>query len=127
MIDDKYVKPTLITIHDKFLWTDKPHLIIKEAIKVVSRICDTRPVHMLKSVKNEVVMELTSATYDRRALTTKPITNPTIKYATIIIGHKIYFTNRENSISTTTIYTSFDMALNGANYDFCELLWQQLF
>lgn len=77
---DKYVKIALIRMHDKFLWNEKPHLITKEVIRVVIRLCDTRPVLVSKSVKNELVMELTGATFDRRALATKPITNPTMKY-----------------------------------------------
>lgn len=65
-------------------------------IKVVTGLYDTRLVLVLKSMKNEVVMELTSATFDRRDLAMKPITNPILKYPTIMVKDKIYFKNREN-------------------------------
>lgn len=118
---DKYVKLALGIIHDKLLSTNRPHLITKEIIKVVIRLYDTRPVPILKYVKNEVVMELTGATYDKRNLATKPITNHAMKHAEIMMGHKIYFTNRENSIYATSICTNYVMAANGVDYDLCEL------
>lgn len=41
-----------------------------------------------------------------------------------MIRHKIYFTNRENLVSATTIYIGYDMVENGVEYDLCELLWK---
>lgn len=111
----------------RFLQTDRPHLITKEAIKVVTRLCDTRPLPVLNSMKNEVVMKLTRDTFDRRDLATNPITNPAMKYVAIMIGHKIYFTNREKNLSATTINIGYDMVANGPNYDLCEILQKQLF
>lgn len=49
-----------------------------------------------------------------------------MKYASLMIGHKIYFTNRENLVLATTIYIGYDMVVKGADYDLCELLQLQL-
>lgn len=49
------MKMVLSKIHDKFLWTDKPHLITKEAISDVIGLWDKGTIPVLKYVKNEVV------------------------------------------------------------------------
>lgn len=45
-----------------------------------------------------------------------------MKYASIMIGIKIYFYNREKSILENVIYVGHDMVINGKDYDLCELL-----
>jgi hypothetical protein len=88
-IDTKYLKISLRRMHDKLLWMKNYHLITKEMIKFVTRIYDIGAVLVLKYVNNEVVMKLASAIFGGRALTTKPISNPIVRYASIMIGHKI--------------------------------------
>lgn len=119
--NEKFVKLVLSKIHEKFLWIDRPHLITKEVIRDVTGLWDKGTVPTLKYVKNEVVKKLIGVAFDKRALATKTITNPTVKYASFMIGHKIYFTNRENYVSATTIYTGYDMVVKGTDYDLCEL------
>lgn len=103
-----------------------PNMITKEVIREATRLCSTKPSPILKLVKNEVVMELIGAQYDRRALTIKDITNPRMKYVAMMIGYKIYFSNRENSVSAIAINMSCKMVVNGADFDLCELLRAQL-
>lgn len=119
---DEWVRYTLSIIHDKFLWLYIPHFINKEVIRVVTSFCSTGPILVLKFVKNEIVMDQTGVKYDKRSLTTKDIRNPKIKYALIMIGCKLYFTNRENPVSTTTINMTYEMVEKGEDYDLCELL-----
>lgn len=49
---DVWVKYVLSRIHDKFMWLDMPHMINKEAIRVVTGLSSTGPVLTLKAVKN---------------------------------------------------------------------------
>lgn len=120
--DEKCVKLVLSRIHNKFLWTNRPHLITKEAISEINGLWDKGIVPMLKYLKNEVVMEPTRETYDKRALAMKTITNQAVKYTTMMMRHKIYFRNRENFVLAIAIYTGFDMVVKDAYYDLCELL-----
>lgn len=112
-------------MHDKFMWKNMPRLISKEVIKAATSFCDIGPIILLKSLKNEVVKELIGATFDIRALATKTITNLSVNYALIMIGIKIYFTNRDNLLLITAIYVAHDMVMNGKDYDLCELLLQK--
>jgi hypothetical protein len=92
-MEEKYVRMTLIRVHGKFLWKNEPNVTNKEVIQVVTSLCDIGPVLVLRIVKNYVVMKLTGATFHGRDLTTKPISNLSIKYIFALIGQKIYFTN----------------------------------
>lgn len=61
-------------------------------------------------------MKLTRATFNKRSLTTKPISNPTMRYVAIMIRHKIYFTNQGNYVSAIAIHTTYETVVNGRYY-----------
>lgn len=67
-------------------------------------------------------MERMGIMYDKRALTIKDIKKLIMKYASMMIGYKLYFSNKENYISTITINTTYEMVEMGVEYDLCELL-----
>lgn len=71
-------------------------------------------------------MERMSATFDQRALTINPIRSSIVRYATMLIGYKIYYTNRDNLVIATVIHVAQDMVEKNFDYDLCELLQQQL-
>lgn len=81
---------------------------------------------MLKYIKNEVVMENTRATYDKRALKVIPIKNPIVRYAAMVIGYKVYFKNRDNFVSTTAINVAHEMVVNGSDLELCEFLRKKI-
>lgn len=64
--------------------------------------------------------------YDIRVLTVKDIKDLRVKYASMLIRYKIYFTNRENHVFATAINIVYEMVKKGVNYDLCELLRVQL-
>lgn len=68
---------------------DMPRLITKEVIREVIGLCSTGPVLVVGPIKNEVVMELIGATYDKRAFTINNIRNPVVKYAIMMIGYSM--------------------------------------
>lgn len=43
-----------------------------------------------------------------------------------MIGYKIYYSNKENSVSRTTIYATYEMIQEKNKYDLCELLQSEL-
>lgn len=58
----------------------------------------------------------------KEILIVKDMKDPIVKYASMLIRYNIYFTNKENFISTTSINILYEMVKKGANYDLCELL-----
>lgn len=98
----------------------------KEVIRVVAGLFSVDHVPTLKSMKNEVVMKLTGAKFDKRALTVKEFENPTMKFISMMIGYKIFFTHRENYIFVIAISTANEMVKKKVDYDLCELLRLQL-
>lgn len=103
--EDEWVKYVIIQIHDKFMWLDMSHMITKQVIKVVTDLYSKGPIPILKAIKNEIVMKLTGVKFDKHALTVKDIDDSIVKYASMMIGYKIFYTNRENCIAATTIHT----------------------
>lgn len=80
----------------------------------------------MKVVNNEMVMNLTSAKFNKHDLTVKDIDDTIVKYASMMIAYKIHYTNIENIVSTTIIHTVHQMVKEFLDIDLCELLRQQL-
>jgi len=116
----------LSRVHDNFLWLNKPFKITKDAIRAVTSLHSSRGLPILKSVKNQTVTEATGSKFDKRAMTIEDITDLDIKFASMIIGYKIYHSSRENSVSGTAVYTAYEMLRKNVDYDLCELLLSQL-
>jgi len=104
---DEWVWYVLSRVHDNFMWLNRPFKITKDAIKVVTGLHSSKGLPVLKSVKNQTVSEATRSKFDKRAMTIEDITNPDIKFASMIIGYKIYHSSRENSVPRTVIYSAY--------------------
>lgn len=55
-------------------------------------------------------------------MTINDVIEPDIKFSSMFIGYKIYFSSQENFVSDTTIYASYHMVKENKDYDLCELL-----
>lgn len=64
--DDAWVRYILSRIHDELFWLDVPYMITKDANKAVTGMCSTRTVPILKSVKNNIMMQLIDAKFDKK-------------------------------------------------------------
>jgi len=116
----------LSRIHDNFMWLNGPFKITKDAIRAVTRLHSSGGIPVLKSVKNQTLSEAIGSKFDKRAMTIDDISDPDVKFASMIIGYKIYHSSRENSIPGTAIYTAYEMLRKNADYDLCQLLLNQL-
>jgi len=125
--EDEWVRYVLSRVHDNFLWLNKPFKITKDAIRAITGLHSSGGLPVLKSVKNQTVSDATRSKFDKRAMTVEDITEPDVKFASMIIGYKIYHSSRENSVPGTAIYTAYQMLKENADYDLCELLVNQLF
>lgn len=54
------------------------------------------------------------------------INDPIVKFASMVIGYKIYYSSRMNSIPATTIHTTYWMVKENVDYDLAEVLRSQL-
>jgi len=92
-VEDEWVRYVLSQVHDEFMWLGQPFKITKEVIRVVIGLNDTGSMPMLKAVKNQTVIEATRAQFDKRALTINDITDHAVRFASMVIGYKVNFTN----------------------------------
>lgn len=71
-------------------------------------------------------MKLTNTKFDKFSLMVNGIDDPMVKYASMMIGYKIFYKNRENLVSTTVIHTTHQMVKEGLDFDLCEISRLQL-
>lgn len=108
------------------MWLDRPHIITKEVIHAVTGFCSTDEVPLLRSVPKNDVEKLTRLKWDGRAMTVNNINYPAMKYASMVIGYRIYYSSGMNNIPTTTIHTAYWMVKENVDYDLVEALRSQL-
>lgn len=54
------------------------------------------------------------------------INDPVVKYASMVIGYRIYYSSRLNSIATASIHIAYQMVKENVDYDLAEALRSQL-
>lgn len=67
-------------------------------------------------------MKLSEAKFDKCALTMDDVEDLVVKYSSIMIAYKIFYTNREGSTIATMIHMEYQMVKEGKYFDLCELL-----
>lgn len=123
--DEKWVKIAMSKFHDGFIWLDQTHLITKDVMRAIIGLSDSGEILKLKFAKNKIVMDLISATFDKISFVIDNVCNPTVKYLSMMVINKIYFKNRENSISTMIVHMAYEMAELNKDFNLCEILHQQ--
>lgn len=96
-------------VHNEFIWLDKAHNITKFVIQALIGLCAFRELMSLKAVKNDVVNNAIRSKFDKWVMTIKDILEYDIRFASMVIGYKIYYSNKENSFFSTTIYDAYEM------------------
>lgn len=121
------IRIVLRRVHGAFFWLDSVHKITKEVVKAVIGLPSTgnRP-NKTKKVSNDLVINLTGATFDKRYLRVNDVTNINVKFISMILGYKNTHTNRLNSVSSLCIKSAYDMINDNARIDVCEWLKDEL-
>lgn len=121
------IRIVLSRVHGEFFWVHSIHKITKEAIKVVIGLPFTgnRPDKTMK-VSNDLVTNLTSATFDKRSLRVNDVKDTNIRIISMIIGYKATHENRLNSVSSLCFKCAYDMVNDNARIDICEWLKDEL-
>lgn len=110
MFDEpKQVQYILRRMHDEFMWLDKPHNITKSAIKAVTCLSSVGEIPALRNVKNQMVIKATGYQFDKRLMTINDIIEQDVRFASMVMGYKIYHSSRDNLISDTTIYDAYQI------------------
>lgn len=104
--EKEWVRYVLNKIHHEFIWLDQPYKITREAIRIVSFLNQTGDKLGLQKVTNPIVTKLTSAKFDGRSMKINTIKDDDVKFAAMVIGYKVYRSNRLNSMSGTTIHAT---------------------
>lgn len=107
------------------MWLNIPFNINKEAISAFIGLNSSNGLLVLKSIKNQKVTNATGAQFDKRAMIIKDIAKMDVKFSSMVIGYKLYHSNRDNSVFGTTIYAAYQMVKENENYELCELLRSQ--
>lgn len=96
-------------IHDEFMWLNKPFKITKSAIRALTRLRSSSELVSLKDVKNQIFMDATGSKFDRRAMTINDILEYDVKFASMVIGYKVYYSSKDNYVFKKTIYVAYEM------------------
>lgn len=123
--ENKWIRIAMSQFHDEFLWLDQTYLITKELMRVITGLSDYRAIPIPKLSKNKDVVELIGETYDDRSPSINFVKNKVMKYLSMMIGKKLYFTNRDNSISATTINITYVTLELNKDFDLYEILKHQ--
>lgn len=117
----------LSRVHGEFFWLDSIHKITKEGVKVVTRLPSIGNSHdKTKKVSNDLVINLTGATSDKRSLRVNDVADINVRFISMILGYKTTHANRLNSVSSLCIKSAYDMIKDNAKIHVCEWLKDEL-
>lgn len=80
----------------------------------------------LRHVKNTTVTEVTRSHHDNRSMTISDTIKYDVRFGAMVIGYKVYWSNRQNSVSGTTIYVAYQILKETKKYDLCGLLLSEI-
>lgn len=108
------------------MYLERTHTITKEAIQAVIGFYATSEVPMLRRISKEIVYTLTGSTSNKGAFSINNIRDPTVKLASMVIGYRVFYSSRLNSVPSVAVHTAYKMITENANYDLCEAIRSQL-
>lgn len=121
------IRIVLSRVHGEFFWLDAIHKITKEEVKAVTGLPATgRRPNKNKKVSNDLVIDLTGATFDKRSLRVNDVNDTNVRFLSMILGYKATHANRLNSVSSLCIKSAYDMITDNAKIDICEWLKNEL-
>lgn len=68
----------------------------------------------------------TGSKFDNRTMTINDILKHDVRFASMVVVYKVYQSSRENSVSGTTIYTTYQMLKDDMRYDLCTVVLNEL-
>lgn len=99
----------LSQIHDEFLRLDKPYKITKKDIQEVTCLNAIGEVLALWNVMNTTILQVTGSKHDNREIKISDIVEFNVRFSSMVTGYMVYQYYRQNSVSGTAIYASYQM------------------
>lgn len=124
--EEEHIRIILSHVHGENMYLERTHTITKEAIHVVTGFWSTGEVPKLRRFCKETITTLTSSTSDGHAFPINRIKDPAVKLATMVIGYRIFYSSRLNSVLSATVHTTYKMIVENVDYDLCEAIRSQL-
>lgn len=81
---------------------------------------------LLRSIPKNDVEKFTGTRVDTRAMTMNDINDLVVKFASMVIGYRIFYSSIMNSILVGAIHTTYQMIKENVDYDLTEALRSQL-
>lgn len=73
-----------------------------------------------------MVTKATGSQFDNRSMTIHDIVEYDVWFVSMVMVYKLYQSDRDNSVSGTTIYVSYQILKEDKQYDLCEVLQREL-
>lgn len=122
----EWVRYILSKIHDEFIQLEKPHNITKQAIQAVTCLSATGEIPSLRKVQNTTVAVVTGSQYVNQSMTISDIVEHDVRFTSMVVGYKVYQSSMHNSVSSTTIFTAYQMLKEIKRCDLCSILLSEL-
>lgn len=124
--EKEWVRYVLRRIHAKFIWLDQPYKITTDVIRAVTCLNLTGEKPGLRKVTKPIVNKLTGLEFDVRSMKINTIKEDDVKFVAMVIGYKVYQSNRPNSICGTAIHSTYKMVKEDGHYELCSVLLEEL-
>lgn len=80
----------------------------------------------LRKISNNTVVAAIGSQFDNREMTIHDILEHDVKFASMVVGYKVYQSSKQNFVFGTTIYTTYQMLKEDKRYDLCTVLLNEL-
>lgn len=103
----EWIKIVLTRIHDQFFWLgDQPTKISKGLIHLVSGLNNAGIIASATKTLKKDVKNLTGSKWDKSTVTITNIRKQDVRLISMILGYKMHYRSRANSISIGIIHTA---------------------
>lgn len=108
------------------MWPDRPHKLTKQTIQVVTCLNAIGEILGVRKVQNTIVTVVTKSQIDSRSMTISDIIEHDVRFASMVTGYKIYQSSRQNFVSDTAIFATYQTLKEDKRYDFFVVLLSEL-
>lgn len=123
----EWVLYVLSHIHVEFIQLDQSYKITEEVIKNVTCLHKVGGVPDPRcNLSNIELNKLTGDTFDGRSMRVDDVRDIDVKFSAMIIGYKVYQSNRLNFVSGNNILVAHQMVKEDAHYDLCSIMLEEL-
>lgn len=76
----------------------------------------------MRKVQNTTMVVVTGSHYDNKSMTISNIVENDARFASMVVGYKVYQSSRKSSVSGTAIFSAYQMLKEDKSYDLFSVL-----